>query len=117
MGISRTPKHGELRNTKGRAAMNALHDWLVQAKAKHLPSSPAGQAIAYGLAQWPHLEVFLGLPGVPVDNNQSERLLRVIARGRASYLFVGHDHGGTIWPNSCLWSRRQRRAGRTLRRT
>jgi transposase len=93
-GIVRTPAHGELRNTTGRAAMKALHEWLVQAKAKHLPSSPAGQAIAYGLAQWTNLEVFLGMPGVPVDNNQSERLLRVIARGRTSYLFVGHDQGG-----------------------
>lgn len=93
-GIVRTPAHGELRNTAGRAAMQALYEWLTAAQAKHLPSSPAGQAIGYGLSQWSSLEVFLGLPGVPVDNNQSERLLRVIARGRASYLFVGHDRGG-----------------------
>jgi transposase len=74
--------------------MAKLHTWLTENQPKHIPSSPAGQALAYGIGQWPHLEVFLGLPGVPVDNNKSERLLRVIARGRASYLFVGHDQGG-----------------------
>jgi len=93
-GIARTPAHGELRNTRSRVAMTALKTWLDESRAKHLPSSPAGQAISYGLAQWAHLLVFLDQPSVPVDNNQSERLLRVIARGRSSYLFVGHDQGG-----------------------
>jgi hypothetical protein len=45
----------------------------------------------YALGQWPHLQVFLGRVDVPVDNNKSEGLLRVLARGRSSYLFVGHD--------------------------
>ena len=29
-GIVRTPAHAELRNTSGRAAMQALHDWLLE---------------------------------------------------------------------------------------
>jgi transposase len=77
-GIVRTPAHGQLRNTRSREAMAKLHAGLQENQPKHLASSPAGQAIAYGIGQWPHLEVFLGLPGVPVDNNKSERLLRVI---------------------------------------
>jgi transposase len=93
-GIVRSPDHGKLRNTRSREAMDKLHSWLEEKQPKHLASSPAGQALAYGIGQWPHLQVFLGLPGVPVDNNKSERLLLVIARGRASYLFVGHDAGG-----------------------
>lgn len=40
------------------------------------------------------MRLFLGLVSVPIDNNKSERMLRVLARGRASYLFVGTDDAG-----------------------
>ena len=44
--------------------------------------------------QWPYLTRFVGNPKIPIDNNLSERMLRVIARGRATYLFVGNDACG-----------------------
>ena len=31
---------------------------------------------------------------MPLDNNISERALRVVALGRKNYLFVGHDQAG-----------------------
>jgi len=93
-GIVRTPAHAELRRTEGKAAMDALHTWLITHKDNHLPTSAAGQAIGYALNQWSHLTVFLGLVHVPIDNNKSERMLRVLARGRSSYLFVGTDDAG-----------------------
>jgi len=46
------------------------------------------------LNQWQHLCVFLGSPRVPVDNNRSERALRIVARGRDAFLFVGNDACG-----------------------
>jgi transposase len=92
--IVRTPAHAEMRRTESKAAMDALHAWLNDQKDRHLPQSPAGKAIAYALGQWPYLQVFLGRIDVPPDNNKSERLLRVLARGRSSYLFVGHDEAG-----------------------
>jgi transposase len=92
--IVRTPAHAELRRTQSTKAMDALKDWLETEQHEHLPGSPAGKAIRYAVNQWEHLTVFLGIVGVPVDNNRSERMLRVIARGRSSYLFVGNDDAG-----------------------
>jgi transposase len=37
---------------------------------------------------------FLHDAGVSVDNNASERALRVVALGRKNYLFVGHEDAG-----------------------
>ena len=93
-GIVRSPAHRALRQTAGKAAMAALHAWLEEQKPQHLPKSPMGQAIAYALAQWPSLQVFLENPAVPIDNNASERALRIVALGRKNYLFVGHDVAG-----------------------
>ena len=45
-------------------------------KDEQLPESKAGKAVAYMLNQWAHLELFLGNPKVPLDNNASERALR-----------------------------------------
>lgn len=93
-GIVRTPAHADLRRTEGKAAMDALHAWLIAHKDTHLPGGAPAKAIAYALNQWSYLTVFLGLVSVPIDNNKSERMLRVLARGRASYLFVGTDDAG-----------------------
>ena len=40
------------------------------------------------------LELFLTDPNIALDNNVSERQLRLIALGRKNYLFVGHDVAG-----------------------
>ena len=93
-GIVGTHAHAELRRTKSKPAMEKLHAWLTVQAAALLPESKAGKAVGYMLNQWQHLCVFLGSPKVPVDNNASERALRIVARGRASYLFVGNDDCG-----------------------
>jgi len=89
-----SPAHRELRQTKGRVAMDALHKWLTAERGKHLPKSPMGMAISYAINQWPTMLVWLGNPAVPLDNNGSERALRVIALGRKNWLFVGTDESG-----------------------
>jgi transposase len=94
LGIVRGPAHRELRQTAGKAAMARLHDWLVAQREQHLPKSPMGQAIGYALGQWPSLQVFLENPAVPIDNNASERALRIVALGRKNFLFVGNDVAG-----------------------
>lgn len=93
-GIVRSPDHAELRRTKSKAAMDALHAWAEAEQANHLPQSPMGKAIGYTLEQWPHLTHFLGRVDVPVDNNGAEAALRVVAQGRDSFLFVGNDTAG-----------------------
>ena len=53
-----------------------------------------GEAINYALGQWDALTLFLTDPHLPIDNNASERALRVAALGRKNFLFVGTDHAG-----------------------
>jgi hypothetical protein len=38
-----------------------------------------GRAVSYALDNWEHLTVFLSDIRVPVDNNASERALRIVA--------------------------------------
>ena len=89
-----TPKHLELRQTKSKAIMDSFHVWLLAEQGRHLPRGPMGEAISYALGQWDELTLFLTDPHVPIDNNASERALRVAALGRKNFLFVGTDRAG-----------------------
>ena len=92
--IVRTPEHLAMRQTRSRAAMDRLHQWLLDEQPKHLPKGPLGGAISYALNQWDRLLCFLDNVNVPVDNNASESALRVVALGRKNFLFVGDVEGG-----------------------
>jgi transposase len=98
--IVRTPEHLAMRHTRSRAAMDRLHDWLIQEQPKHLPKGPLGSAISYALNQWDRLLCFLDNVNIPVDNNASESALRVVALNRKNWLFVGDveagDHYATL---------------------
>lgn len=93
-GIVGTHEHAELRRAKSAPAMAKLKEWLDAQAKVHLPESAPGKAIAYLVNQWDNLRLFLGNPRVPVDNNRSEGALRIVARGRDAYLFVGNDQCG-----------------------
>jgi transposase len=92
--IVRTDEHLALRQSRSRAAMNALHEWLLAEQPNHLPKGPLGQAIQYALNQWPALLRFLDDARIPVDNNRAEAALRVVALGRKKFLFVGDEDTG-----------------------
>ena len=89
-----TPKHLEMRQTESTAVMAEFKAWLDAEQGRHLPKGPMGEAINYTLGQWAALTLFLTDPHLPVDNNASERALRVAALGRKNFLFVGNDHAG-----------------------
>ena len=88
-GIVRTAEHAELRRTKGRAAMNAFHRWLVEQEPHHGPASGIGKAVRHALKNWDRLCVFLDDVNVPIDNNFSEASLRPIAKGRDNWMYAG----------------------------
>ena len=67
-----------------------LEQWVLQV----LPKSPIGQAINYARGQWEALNRYVGDGILSIDNNLSERVLRMVAIGRKNWLFVGHDNGG-----------------------
>jgi transposase len=89
-----TPEHLKMRQTRSAVVMDAFKAWLDLEEAQQLPKSPIGEAIGYALGQWDALTLFLTDPHLPVDNNASERALRVAALGRKNFLFVGHDEAG-----------------------
>jgi transposase len=89
-----TPEHTKLRQTRSRAAMDQFRDWLLEHQKLAVPKSPLGKAISYALNQWEPLNRFVDDVRIPLDNNASERALRVAALGRKNYLFVGHDRSG-----------------------
>lgn len=92
--IVRTDAHARLRNTESRAAMKRLQAWLEHQRDRYPPKGPLGKAISYALGNWDELQLFLDDVNIPVDNNASERALRIVALGRKNFMFVGHEDAG-----------------------
>ena len=67
-----------------------LEPWSIEL----LPKNPAAQAVQYALNQWTALNRFLEDGRLPLDNNISERILRLAVIGRKNYMFFGSDAGG-----------------------
>jgi len=89
-----TPEHLAMRQSRSKEVMEEFKAWLDAEQPQHLPSGPMGEAIGYALNQWSALQLFLTDAHLPVDNNASERALRVCALGRKNFLFVGNDGAG-----------------------
>ncbi|BDG05968.1 hypothetical protein AMOR_49640 [Anaeromyxobacter oryzae] len=89
-----TPEHLEMRQTASRAVMDDFKAWLDAEQPRHQPKGPMGEAINYALGQWDALTLFVSDPHLPIDNNASERALRVAALGRKNFLFVGTNEAG-----------------------
>jgi hypothetical protein len=60
------------------------------------PNSSLGKAIQYTLNHWKKLTRFLQIPGVPLDNNLCERILKKIIIHRKSSLFFKTENGAFI---------------------
>ncbi len=93
-GIIGTPTHQALRKHQSAPLMQAWRSWLEEQEPRHVPKSPMGKAIRYTKNQWKPLTRFLTDPKIPLDNNVSERALRVIALGRDNFRWVGSDQAG-----------------------
>ncbi len=93
-GIVRTLAHLALRQTRGREAMDAFRAWLEAYKDTFPPKSALGQAISYARNRGDTLTRFLDDVRIPLDNNASERALRIVALGRKNFLFVGNPDRG-----------------------
>ena len=65
--------------------MTALDEWMRQQFAERLvePNSGLGEAIRYMQNRWSPLTLFLRVPGVPLDNNITERALKKAIRPRS----------------------------------
>ena len=66
-----------------------LEDWSIAL----LPKSPIGQAVGYARGQWEALNRYIDNGDLAIDNNLSERVLRIVAIGRKNWMFAGSDAG------------------------
>ena len=93
-GIAGTAKHLRLRQKRAGPAMGQLKKWMRQTAQVTPPKSPLGVAIAHTLRRWKAMVRFLYDPALPIDNNRSERALRVVALGRKNFYGAGSKEGG-----------------------
>ncbi len=83
-----------LRQEKSVSLLESFRQWLLAQKAQVLPKSPIAAAIGYVLNQWEALTRYTTDGDLHIDNNISERTLKLIGMGRGNWLFVGSDKGG-----------------------
>ena len=83
-----------LRQEKSVPLLTSLRQWLLAHQAQVLPKSPIAAAINYLLNQWEALLRYTTDGDLHIDNNISERTLKLIGIGRNNWLFVGSDQGG-----------------------
>jgi len=89
-----TKKHLALRKLCSASLMDELQLYIEDEQPCHPPEGPMGKAITYALNNWETLTHFLEDPHIALDNNLSERQLRIIALGRKNFLFLGNDEAG-----------------------
>ena len=84
-----------LRQEHSVPVMNQLRAWLDGDAARSvLPKSRLGEAVRYLKNQWEPLCVFLRDGRVPIDNNETEQLMKQVATGRKNWLFIGSVEAG-----------------------
>ena len=81
-----------------RPVMDALHDWMeVQFRERLVePNSRLGKAFSYVNNHWTGITLFLKVPGVPLDNNETERELKPAQRHRKNSLFFKTQAGADV---------------------
>lgn len=89
-----TEEHLQLRARWSAAITRWIRAFLDEQRGVQLPKGGLGEALGYLHNNWTELTRFLEDARLPLDNNVSERALRVVALGRKNFLFVGHDQGG-----------------------
>ncbi len=75
--------------------LDALEQWLAAPEQNRvLPKSPIGAARNYTIHQWKALRRYTEEGCLAIDNNLSERTVKIAAIGRKNWLFVGSRLGG-----------------------
>ena len=90
----REEQRRQLRQQQSQPVLNELKQWLDQQRPGALPKTPLGQAIGYASNNWEALCRYVEQGYLAIDNNLSERTLRVIALGRNNWGVIGSETGG-----------------------
>lgn len=83
-----------LRETQSRPILKEIRKWLDEIGPKTLPKSLLGKAITYARNNWEELIVYVTDGRLGIDNNFSERNIKLAVMGRKNYLFAGSEGGG-----------------------
>ena len=92
----------EARQKEVRPILAEIKTVLDEYKNQVLPKSPIGKAITYSLNQWEALNRYVDDPMLEIDNNLSERILRMVVIGRKNYMFAGSEAGA--WRAAIIYS-------------
>ncbi len=85
-----------LRQSDAAPVWDSIDAWLhSDAMANDvLPKSKLGEALRYLRNQWDPLRVYLSDGLLPIDNNETEQLMKQVALGRKNWLFIGSVAAG-----------------------
>lgn len=83
----------ELRNRDGRPIVARIESWLKEHRSRILPKTALGNAIRYGLEQWPAMKRYLDDGRCSIDNNIAERDIKRVVMGRKAWLFADSVDG------------------------
>jgi transposase len=83
----------DARQNEAKPILAEIRAVLYEYKDQVLPKGPMGKAITYALNQWEALNRYVDDPILDIDNNLSERTLRMVVIGRRNYMFAGSESG------------------------
>lgn len=92
----------EARQKEAKPILAEIKTALDEYKNQVLPKSPMSKAITYALNQWDALVRYTDNPMLSIDNNISERTLRMVVIGRKNYMFAGSEAGA--WRAAIIYS-------------
>jgi transposase len=89
------PERQELRCAEARPIWTRMQEYLAsEAVSNVMPKEPFGQALTYLRNQFDHLLVYLDDGLMPIDNNETEQLMKQVALGRKNWMFIGSVAAG-----------------------
>jgi transposase-like protein len=97
LGLDESQTFG-MHKEKSASVMNDLNSYcksLIDDK-KTEPNSSLGKAIQYMFNHWEEFTLFLRKPGVPIDNNANERLIKRAVLNRKNGLFFKTQFGAYV---------------------
>jgi transposase len=83
-----------LRQRESAPILDRIEKYLDELFRRILPKSALGKAITYARNQWAALRRYVGDGRLTIDNNVSERTLRLQAIGRKNWEFLGSAEAG-----------------------
>jgi transposase len=92
----------QARQDEAKPILDEMKVALDEYKNQVLPKNMMSKAITYALNQWEALTRYIEDPMLDIDNNISERALRMVVIGRRNYMFAGSEAGA--WRAAIIYS-------------